>query len=610
MRIFLMWARDSRAGAELEPEEVARALQNVMDALFAAPPPVAVERNAAAAMVFVQIPARGWTAPFVQEDEHGRAYVTDHPVGLRRALAAAGERARPGAELAVLGRRLARDPAPVLAELAPPFALTWWPIGRDEALLQTDGLGQAQVFTYDDGSLWAATNKITALRALGVRLDPDPVGWAGKATSGWFPLDRTGFRHVTFGDPGTQIRIDRAGVHRRTVDVLEGWLHPAPTTRAEALEAGRAAMVQHIRDGAPYFDGRPDAGLSGGWDTRAVVSSFAGAGVDVRLKVKGQEGKFDVMLARRLAEIAGLDLEVRPKAELPPERTEDLERSLRLALLWQAGHMWSENHKTFLWSEERHVDGGALNVMGQHGEIVRGHYERRARAWEAAGPEDYEDRAVAFIMNQAPAALRDDLRDDVRELLHAAYRRAARYGLDGLAALDLLYLLERTRRYNGASLEAQFGFVFTPFLNPGLIRAAYGLRAAGGAFVADRRQVNPLHRHIIETNMPAWRGIEFEEDLRRAARRAAREAAARADQAGEPPAPPVRDWRPSPGKQYYDYDLYWAQVGGPLVERLTSEDGAWTEVFDAARVREEGQTPPVEVALVALVAEATAPAGA
>jgi len=608
VRIYLLWARDSRIGAGLDPEIVARSLQDVLAPLFTTPPPVAVEANAAAAMVFMQLPVRGWAAPFVQEDEHGRAYVTDHPVGLRRALAGRGERPRRDAELPALGRRLAADPAPVLSALAPPFALTWWPRDADEALLQADGLGQAQLFEYDDGALWAATNKITALRALAVGLEPDPVAWAAKATAGWFPLDRSGFRHVTFADPGTRVRIDRSGVHRGTVDVLRDWVNPGSMARVEALEAGRAALIQHIRDGAPYFAGRPEAGLSGGWDTRAVVSSFVAAGVDCRLKVKGQEGKFDVAIAGRLAQVAGLDLEVRPKAELPPERTEDLERSLRLALLWQAGHMWSENHKTFLWAEERHVDGGVLNVMGQHGEIARGHYERRARVWEAAGSEAYEDRAVAFIMRSAPEALRDDLRDDVRDLLHAACRRAADYGLDGLAALDFLYLLERTRRYNGASLASQFGLVFTPFLNPGLIRAAYALRASGQVFVTDRRQVNPLHRFVIESNLPAWRGIEFEEDLRRAARRARREAEAAAAQ--DEHAAAARDWRPSTGKQYYDYDLYWDEVGGPLVDRLTRDDGPWTDVFDAARVRGGAGAPPVEVALVALVAEALAPADA
>jgi hypothetical protein len=150
--------------------------------------------------------------------------------------------------------------------------------------------------------------------------------------------------------------------------------------------------------------------------------------------------------------------------------------------------------------------------------------------------------------------------------------------------------------------------VFTPFLNPDLIRAAYALRASGQVFVADRRQVNPLHRFVIESNLPAWRGIEFEEDLRRAARRARREAETAAAQDDDAAA--ARDWRPSTGKQYYDYDLYWDEVGGPLVDRLTRDDGPWADVFDAARVRGAAGAPPVEVALVALVAEALAPADA
>jgi hypothetical protein len=124
----------------------------------------------------------------------------------------------------------------------------------------------------------------------------------------------------------------------------------------------------------------------------------------------------------------------------------------------------------------------------------------------------------------------------------------------------------------------------------------------------------------IEANA-AWRGIEFEHDLQRAARRARREADAvaaaqdaggggNADTGAGAPSPAERDWRPSTGKQYCDYDLYWDEVGGPLVDRLTRDDGPWTDVFDAARVRSAAGAPPVEVALVALAAEALGPADA
>ena len=597
MRTFLLWRRDDGPGAELDPESVADSLRDVLRPLFASPPPVRLEHNGAAAMVFVHLPVEGWNAPFVQDDRHGRAYAVDYPVAARRVLAQCGVAVEGDSVLPALGRALADDPVPVLRELAPPFSLVWWPHAGDEVLLQTDGLGQAQVFEYDDGSLWAATNRISALRALGLDLEMDALDWAVKCTHGWFPMGRTGYRNVRLASPGTQVRLGRSGVRHRRSDVLSDWVRPGPMSAQEALELARCSLIRHIRDGAPYW-ARPAAGLSGGWDTRAVVSSFVASGVDFRTKVKGQEGKFDVTIARRLASIAGLDLEVRETAELPPERTEDLERSIRLALLWQAGHMWSENHKSFLWSGPRHVDGGALNVMGQHGEIARGHYERRIRAWEAEGEHEYEQRVIAFLTGEAAPGIRPEMREGVRELIRESFRQADRWGLSGLAALDFLYLIERTRRYNGASLTAQFGLVFTPFLNPDLIRAAYALRAAGAEFVRAKRQVNPIHRHIIDTNMPAWRGVEFEEDLRRAAKAArARERAAAQGQ------PARRDWRPAQGKEYYDYDLYWEEVGRPIVERITSREGFWTQIFDPVLLRANGRTPPVEVAMVELMAE-------
>ena len=586
MRIFLLWRRDTGPGAALDPADVAPALQDVFRPLFGQPLEVGVEGNAAAGMVFAQLPVRGWAAPFRQADEHGRAYATDYPVGVRRVLGEGVGGSAPfarDAELPALGRRLERDPGPVVRELPPPFALVWWPRGRDEALLHTDGLGQAQVFEYDDGALWAATNKIAALRALGVRLEPDPLDWATKCTLGWFPLDRSGYARVTYAAPGTRVLLTPGGVRRTTVDVVGEWVHPAPMAREEALELGRAAMIRHVRDGARHFDSRPAAGLSGGWDTRAVVASFVAAGVGVRAKVKGQEGQYDVPIARRLAQIAGLDLQVRPKSGMPPERTDDLERSLRLALLWQGGHMWRESHKAFLAGDERRGDGGALNVMGQHGEIARGYYELRAGR---------PDGAVAYLMEGAPAALRPEVRDAVRERVHEVWAQAAGYGLDGLAALDFLYLFERTRRHNSASLASQFGLVFTPFLTPDVIRAAYALRAAGEPFVRDGRELNPLHRYVIATNTPGWAGVEFESDVSRAAAAAPAQGPAR------------RDWREARGRRYYDYDLYWREVGRPLADRITRDDGLWTEIFDAGVVRAGAGPAPLDLVLVALMAEA------
>jgi hypothetical protein len=52
--------------------------------------------------------------------------------------------------------------------------------------------------------------------------------------------------------------------------------------------------------------------------------------------VKGRAGSLDVAIARRLAAIAGLELDVLADAELPPDGVDGLERSMRLALLWSS----------------------------------------------------------------------------------------------------------------------------------------------------------------------------------------------------------------------------------------------------------------------------------
>jgi hypothetical protein len=598
VRIFLLWRRDRGPGAALEPAGVARRLVDVLAPLLAAAPAIAVEERRGAAMVFAHLPVAGWRTPFVQDDETGRAYAIDYPIGVRRVLAAAGgpvESGRP--ELTALGQRLAADPAPVLRELPPPFSLVWWPAAGEEALVQTDGLGRAQVLEYDDGALWAVTNKVTALRALGVEPEPDGTDWAVKSAGGWFTMDTTGWRHLRYLAPGTQLRVSARGVRRRVDDVLDEWLHPQAMAPEDALELGRTALIRHIRDGEPHVE-RAEVGLTGGWDTRAVVSSYLAAGAGVRTYVKGREGSIDVAIAKQLAGIAGIELEVREEADLPPDEPDGLERSIRLALLWQAGMMWSEHHKSFLADGSR-LDGGVVTVMGQYGEIARGSYERRIRAWEAAGSHEYEDRLIERMTRERPAGMRAEALARAQEVMRESFRRLARHGLDGATALDLFHLVERERRYNGASLSSHPGVAFTPFLNPDLIRASYAYRAAGGTFVERKRTVNPIHRHAIAANVPAWAGVEDEDEVFRVARRAAR-AEGRQVNAAEGPA-----WNAGAGppRGYYDRERYWRDTAGPVARRVLAADGVWTDVFDRVALRAAAEPAPVEALMVALAEE-------
>src|SRR5689334_6107904 len=90
VRIFAMWSRGSSAGGRLDPGAVARALQETFAPLFSEPLRVTVHASEAAALVFLERPVTGWSAPFVQRGAGGVAFAVDYPVGVPRVLAACG----------------------------------------------------------------------------------------------------------------------------------------------------------------------------------------------------------------------------------------------------------------------------------------------------------------------------------------------------------------------------------------------------------------------------------------------------------------------------------------------------------------------------------------
>src|SRR4029077_13912100 len=87
VRIFVMWERASSAGGRLEPHDVVRSLQETSAPLFPEPLRATVHADDRAALVFLERPVEGWSAPFVQEDPGGRAFAVDYPVGVPRVLA-------------------------------------------------------------------------------------------------------------------------------------------------------------------------------------------------------------------------------------------------------------------------------------------------------------------------------------------------------------------------------------------------------------------------------------------------------------------------------------------------------------------------------------------
>ncbi len=324
----------------------------------------------------------------------------------------------------------------------------------------------------------------------------------------------------------------------------------------------------------------PTVGLSGGRDSRAVVSCLRVLGADFDARVKGLPGRYDVVVAPQLAKIAGFKLKIKHSADLPPDDPGSCRRCISLALLWQAGHMLSKKHKTFLSGRE-HLDGGRVNIMGQHGEIGRATWADQIRACEVT-EDRYEERMIESLMKAMPPYTRKEHRDMVRQVLLEAYRRADRYDLAGLFRLDFFHLFEKTRRWASGTINAQGGLAFSPFLNPDYIRASF-------AYGDPDKRTSPFHNHIISVNAPEWVGVPFAEDLEQQAQEKRGESSTGREYARD-------GWKRPVGNHLYDSLLYWQTVGWPIIRDALHEGGAWARIFDPDLAIRQWKSAPDQLA--------------
>src|SRR3989454_3227604 len=305
MRIILLW-RDLK-GAKQDPLQVSSELQRILHPLFQQALESTVVQRPEVSLVFLQLPVKGWRPPFVEEDPETIAFATDYPIPAETVLRERGIIAGARPLLPLLARELQRDPASVLLRTAPPFCVTWSSKDCSETYVQNDALGQSQLFEFQDASLWALTNRITALKALGVSLRPVAEDWAVRFTCGWFPLNRTGYEKIRFVDPGTQIRVTPQGIARGNSAVLKDWLHPEALSAEGCLELAGNSLLHPIGAAVPNW-GQPTVGISGGWDSRAVVSSLRVLNAEFSARVRGVPGRNDVLISQDLARIAGFPL--------------------------------------------------------------------------------------------------------------------------------------------------------------------------------------------------------------------------------------------------------------------------------------------------------------
>ena len=524
-------------------------------------PEASVRRCGDACLVSVTIPVKGWRGPLEQADERTWVLAVNVPVG-----APGGPEGLPR-----LARRIQDDPDRLVRELAPPYTLVWQDLATGGLHIQTDGLGLAPLYRFDDGDLWAVSNRVLTLQAAGCPLAPAPLDWAVRLTVGWFPMDLTGFRGVRTVPPGTGARLDGRTVASHRVAALDDWLRPEQDTEDETwFERSRLRMLEEIRTAFDGWSGTSQVGLTGGRDSRAVASCLLALGIPVEGYVHGLPSHPDVRVASLLADAAGIALRHDTTAGMPPDDLASARRSIELALRWQTGARGAHKHKTFL-PGGRLLGGGRIEISGQHGEIGR----TTARVGGRTVSPD--DRLIGPFLDLIPRAVRPSLVPEVEDAIHAMCHQIDRFALDAKRRWDFFFLYERTRRRSAGAHAGKTGIVFAPFMTPDYIRASFAVDPAV-------KRAAPFHSHFVARNFPRWSDVPYGESL-------PPWSAAETEGAA---------WRTVDGSRSYDTVSWWHEAGAELIDEALTGGGFWTEVLDPTVVAISRDEVPDEVALLHL----------
>jgi hypothetical protein len=482
------------------------------------------------------------------------------------AIAAAGDGAiasayaptgadRLGGTPAAVAAAVAEDPERVVRTLDPPCAFALAEPAAERVTIVNDCLGAGRAFELarDDVRVWS--NRPGAIPLfLGEPAAADEEAWGLFAAMGWFIRDATPFRGVRRLPRGVVVRATPAGCESTATDAV-GELVGRGSDLGEGIERFVAEATGVARGLVELFPERPRVDLSGGRDSRLSAAFFVAAGAAADFVTSDMTpGEADV--AAELMRRAGRagDHQVRWAGEREKVYDRGLRERARAVHLVHDGmrHASKVRGKQALpFALAPHAE-----VSGHGGEIAHGFYYTTPRALAKLGGGD---EAVAERLAQAARRRHHAATDRAyargREAVAATLGEGRGLGVEGPALLDWFYLAERFSHRSGLAADTQR---FTFFACQGFLRAAFAL-------TPEERLADRLHRDLTARLVPAWADVPYF--------------------AAERPKGVVARLRRRRHRSE-KRPMIWEGEDGAELEEMIAAEGAWTSMYEPARVRE------------------------
>lgn len=269
-----------------------------------------------------------------------------------------------GSEARLLTRWLDVGVECVARELDGFFSIIFGDPRTGETFVVADAVGTHFAFVRSDPGCTLLGGSSLVLAAMG-REEVDPLGYQEIVRTGSAYEGRTVHKQVR--------RLLGGRIHRFQGPALvrtSGHWSPADPPR-DQLEGAEAADALHDVLGQAArrisaLEPRVLADLTGGYDSRALLAGFMGAGIRPATTVSGTPDSADVLIAARVARTAGVDHHYVPAKR--PASFADLER----ALPFTDGELDLVEYSAILSVHAALMHEFGISVNGAAGELARG----------------------------------------------------------------------------------------------------------------------------------------------------------------------------------------------------------------------------------------------
>ena len=366
----------------------------------------------------------------------------------------------------------------------------------DRAEFLNDFLGFSQTY-WVEGNGFFLSNSARLLARIVRRVELDRAAVSDFLVRGWVGGDRTLLSSVRVVPAAAHWIWEHGSVlpQKRTYySVATLSRQPRRRPNADHLRAHLGGLCRRI---ASDYD-HVDCAITGGRDSRVLMSLLTGQGVAARYYIDGIPQSEEVRLSKHIADARGVPHRVVSKdVDFLAENWDAAARSLigrtdGMVSLWQIADMLHDSPAEETWP---------LCFWGIGGEIARGYYGSprwyASRDKTTASVTEFLQRRV---LRKGGGIISPDLPEAAHAHVAAFVEGNVHLGVRLEDVPDLFYTYERVRRWAGTNARKATAHtdLFTPFCTRPFVEAAYALSSV-------LRFSEPLHYALLAQDKALFR---------------------------------------------------------------------------------------------------------